>query len=190
MYLLGELNEGEFSLFDVRSPTEVNEVANRWHALRSKPRKENILYRQIIIRGYEVFYPQIRVKPSNPRARKRKPLFPGYMFIHLDIGKVGLSIFNWMPYSLGIVCFGGEPGCVPDSLISEIRRRTESINQSRGEACLPFKHGDKVNIENGLFQGCEAVFDMSLAEGKRVKLLLELLSGQHIRIDMPSECIR
>ena len=162
----------------------------KWYALRSKPRKENALYQQTLSRGYNVFYPQIRANPVNPRACRVKPFFPGYMFINMDIGSVGLSTFRWMPYSVGIVCFGGEPSSVPDFLISEISQRTELLNQSAQDTQLPFNHGDQVRIDEGVFEGYEAIFDEGLSGGKRVRVLLELLNGRHVRLELVSTQIK
>jgi len=69
-------------------------MALQWYALRSKPHKEEAVLHQVVTRGYEVFYPRLRVKPVNPRARKIQPYFPGYMFIHVDLEEAGLSTFN------------------------------------------------------------------------------------------------
>ncbi len=92
-------------------------MAFHWYALRSKPRKEDIVWRQCREQGYEVFYPRLRVQPVNPRARKVKAYFPGYLFTHVDLDTIGLSAFQWMPHAIGLVTFGGEPSTVPDNLI-------------------------------------------------------------------------
>ena len=162
----------------------------KWYALRSKPRKESALYQQTLSRGFDTFYPQIHANPVNPRARRLKPFFPGYMFINIDIGNVGLTTFRWMPYSVGIVCFGGEPSPVPDFLISEISQRTELLNQSAQDTPLPFNHGDQVRIDEGVFDGYEAIFDEGLSGGKRVRVLLELLNGRHVRLELDSTQIK
>jgi hypothetical protein len=61
-------------------------MAGFWYAVRSKPRKEDILSRQLRAQGFEVFYPRVRVHRVNPRARKLEPYFPGYMFVQADWG--------------------------------------------------------------------------------------------------------
>ena len=87
-------------------------MAESWYALRSKPRKEEVLWRQLLAREIEVFFPRIRVHPVNPRSRKLRPYFPGYMFVQVDIEAVGASKFNWMPFAIGLVSFDGEPAVV------------------------------------------------------------------------------
>jgi transcriptional antiterminator RfaH len=38
------------------------------------------------------------VRPVNPRARKTRPYFPGYLFVQADLAAVGLVEFRWMPH--------------------------------------------------------------------------------------------
>ena len=91
-----------------------------WYALRSKSRKEDAVWRQLQSQGYEVFYPNLRVHPVNPRSRKIVPYFPGYLFVEADLEQSGISVFQWMPHTVGLVSFGGEASIVPENLILAI----------------------------------------------------------------------
>jgi transcriptional antiterminator RfaH len=153
-------------------------MAHFWYALRSKPRKEDVVWRQVRTRGFETFYPRIRVHPVNPRSKKVRPYFPGYLFVYADLEEVGLSIFQWMPHAMGIVNFGGEPAVVPENLIHAIRKRVEEIAQAGGELFEGLKPGDIVRISDGPFKGYEAIFDARLPGTERVRVLLELLGNQ------------
>ena len=104
-----------------------------WYALRSKPRKEDIVWRQLHSQGFEAYYPRLKVQPVNPRSRKVRPYFPGYMFVQADIEEVGLSTFQWMPHALGLVCFGDEAAIVPENLIHAIHKRVDEIIAAGGE---------------------------------------------------------
>lgn len=149
-----------------------------WYALRSKPRKEDVLWRQIRARGLEVFYPRLRVNPVNPRSKKVRPYFPGYMFVYADLEEKGQSTFNWMPHAIGLVSFGGEPAVVPENLIHAIRKRVEEIAAAGGEVLDGLKKGDVVRIQDGPFKGYQAIFDDRLPGTERVRVLLELLGNQ------------
>lgn len=153
-------------------------MSNNWYALRSKPRKEEVVWRQVLSHDLEAFYPRLRVHPVNPRSRKLKPYFPGYLFVHADLDEVGHSLFQWMPHSLGLVSFGGEPASVPPNLINELRKRVEAINAAGGELFDGLKSGDKVKISDGPFEGYEAIFDTRLPGSERVRVLLALLGNQ------------
>lgn len=154
------------------------DMETHWYALRSKSRKEEIVWRQVHNQGFEVFYPRLKVQPVNPRARKLKPYFPGYMFVNVDIEQVGLSTFQWMPHAMGLVCFGDEPSIVPDHLIHAIKKRVDEISEAGGELFVDLHPGDKVLISDGPFAGYEAIFDARLPGSERVRVLLQLLNSQ------------
>jgi transcriptional antiterminator RfaH len=159
-------------------------MALHWYALRSKPRKEDVVWKQVREQGFEVFYPRLRVQPVNPRSRKIKPYFPGYLFVRVDIEAVGLSTFQWMPHSTGLVSFGGEPSPVPDNLIYAIQRRVEEIIEAGGELFDALHKGDQVGISYGPFEGYEAIFDARLPGTQRVRVLLKFLSDRYVPVEL------
>ncbi len=163
---------------------------HQWYALRSKPRKEDAVWRQLRVEDIEVFYPRLRVNPVNPRSQKIKPYFPGYMFVYIDLEQTGVSRFQWMPHTLGLVSFGGEPSHVPDNLIIELRKRITEIAEAGGELFDGLHSGDTVRISSGPFQGYEAIFDTRLPGNERVRVLLELLTNKRrVPIELPSGAI-
>jgi transcriptional antiterminator RfaH len=149
-----------------------------WYALRSKPRKEDVVWRQVLSQGFEAYYPRYRVNPVNPRARKLRPYFPGYLFVRTDLVVVGLSVFQWMPHTIGLVSFGGEPASVPDHLVQAIHKRVDEINAAGGEVFDGLHSGDLVWIRDGPFRGYEAIFDVRLPGNERVRVLLEFLGNK------------
>ena len=149
-----------------------------WYALRSKPRKEDVVWRQVLSQGFEAYYPRYRVNPVNPRARKLRPYFPGYLFVRTDLVVVGLSVFQWMPHTIGLVSFGGEPASVPDHLVQAIHKRVDEINAAGGEVFDGLHSGDLVWIRDGPFRGYEAIFDVRLPGIERVRVLLEFLGNK------------
>jgi transcription antitermination factor NusG len=162
----------------------------RWYALRSKTRKEDIVYRQVKDRDIEIFYPRLRVNPVNPRSKRYKPYFPGYVFVYLDLEQVGVSTFKWMPHTLGLVNFGGEPAIVPENLIHEIRNRVERIDEAGGEVFDGLHQGDSIQIEDGPFRGYEAIFDTRLPGSERVRVLLKLLDARNVPLELSASSIQ
>ena len=51
----------------------------------------------------------MHVQPVNQRARKKKPNFPGYLFIHMDLEQENPSALRWMPGAVGLVSFAKKP---------------------------------------------------------------------------------
>jgi len=160
-------------------------MTRHWYALKSHPHKEDLLLHQAEARGFEVYYPRIRVHPVNPRSHKIRPYFPGYLFIHIDVEESGTSVFQWMPYATGLVSFGGEPSIVPDAFITAIRQRVHEISEAGGELFEGLKPGDKVVIQGGPFEGYAAVFDISIPGNERVRVFLKLLNDQAVRLELP-----
>ena len=153
-------------------------MSYQWYALRSKSRKEDAVWRQLQTQGYEVFYPCLRVHPVNPRSRKIVPYFPGYLFVEVDLVQTGISVFQWMPHTVGLVSFGGEPSIVPENLILAIQKRVDEINAAGGEIFDGLKPGETVWISDGPFQGYEGIFDGRLPGSERVRVLLEFLGNR------------
>ena len=149
-----------------------------WYVLHSQPRREMLLSELVCNHGIQSFCPTIKVHPKNPRARKIVPYFPGYLFVYIDLDEVGISTLKWMPYGTGLVSFDGIPASVPEALIHEIIHRVDEINSCCEKPLLGIKHGDRVLIDSGMFEGYEAIFDTSLSGNERVRVLLQLM-GQN-----------
>jgi transcriptional antiterminator RfaH len=161
-----------------------------WYVMHSKPRKEALLRERLRIQRIEVYLPSIRVKPVNPRAQKEQPFFPGYLFIHVDLEKIPLSELRWIPGATGILCFGGEPAIVGDSLIRTIQGQIEDITESNNQSADRFKSGDWVVINEGPFVNYKAMFDCRLSSQDRVRVLLELLKGQKMRLELSAQQLK
>jgi transcriptional antiterminator RfaH len=161
-----------------------------WYVLHSKPRKEELLAEQLELRKVETFAPRIRVQVVNPRARKVRPYFPGYVFTHVDLDKIGLSALHYMPGSAGLIMFGGTPAYVPDGLIHAIRQRVEEINTAGGELFEVLKPGETVFIHSGPFAGYEAIFDARLLGTERVRVLLKLLRNRQMQVELLAGQVR
>jgi len=158
-----------------------------WYVMHSKPRKEALLRERLRIQRIEVYLPSIRVKPVNPRARKEQPFFPGYLFIQVDLEQISVSELWRIPGSTGILCFGGEPATVGDSLIRIIQMQIEDITESNNQSVDRFKSGDWVVINDGPFANYKAMFDCRLSGQDRVRVLLELLKGQKMRLELSAQ---
>jgi transcription antitermination factor NusG len=165
-------------------------MSAHWYAFNSQPLKEDLLWQQLISRKIECFYPRIRVHVVNPRARKMRAYFPGYLFIHEDLQITGLSTFQYMPYGRGLVVFGGEPAEVPDALIHSIRQRVIEICADGSELIESYKTGDAVLIHEGVFAGYEAIFDARLTGTERVRVLLKMLNSRYMPVNLSARQIK
>ena len=160
-------------------------MSEQWYALWVKPHKESTVLQQMQIRELQGFLPMVKVNPKNPRAAKFRPYFPGYMFVYVDLEKLGVNAMNHIPGTRGLVSFGGDPAVVPASLVRKLEDQLAEIDKAGGLVFNNLKTGDTVRITRGPFAGYEAIFDMQLSGSERVQVLLKFLSQhpQPVKLD-------
>ena len=160
-----------------------------WYVIRSKVHRESYLKKELDARDVTCFFPHLKVKPVNPRSKRIRPYFPGYLFVRADLGKIGKSCLQWVPYSMGLVHFGGEPAVVPDGLVFEIRKTVDEINKNGGLKTKKYLSGDGIRIVDGYFTGYGGVFDIYLEGTDRVRILLDLLTGRQMPLTLDEQQI-
>ena len=153
-----------------------------WYVMHSKPQKEKWLYDQLDALQIEAYCPSVRAKNG---VHKSKPYFPGYLFLNVDLQLTGISLLQWIPGSLGLVSFGGEPASVPDGLLQRIRHRVDEINNTEDRLFEILKPGDQVVIHSGPFAGYEAIFCARLRDSERVQVFLKILQDHPAQINLP-----
>jgi transcriptional antiterminator RfaH len=164
-------------------------MTTQWYVLRSKPNKEEALHHQLTLRRFEAYYPQVEVNLAGLPARRKKAYFPNYMFVHTDLGEVGLSTFQWMPYATGLVSFAGEPAPLSDEIIQALHQKIEALKKSRTETFVGYQPGSLLKVNAGPFAGYEAIFDNRLPGNDRIRILLNLVTGNQIAVELSASCV-
>ncbi len=157
---------------------------NLWYVLRSKPHKEESLYWFVTSEGYQAFYPQIPANPVNPRARKIKSYFPGYMFVQACLKELGQNAFQYLPFSNGLVWLGGEPAVVPDPVVGALQTQVAEIWDAGGLSYTDLARGERVIIQDGVFEGYEGIFDAYISGNDRVQILLKMLNDRFVTMEI------
>jgi transcriptional antiterminator RfaH len=153
---------------------------SNWLLLQVKPRQEMRALENLERQQGECYCPLIQVEKlrRGKRIQVEEALFPGYLFINVQLQQNGLT-YTSIRSSRGvskIVSFGVEPITIPEALIEQLKLR-----ESAGLACtksedLP-QGGDQVNIIEGPFKGLQALY--SHADGQqRAVVLINLLHQQ------------
>lgn len=152
-------------------------MTTHWYTLRSKPHREQTVFDYLSSQQIDAYLPMVKVNPVNPRARKWRPYFPGYMFVHADLDVVGANTLNYAPGVHRLVSFDGEPAVVPPLMIDQLQKRLFEIESAGGLVFDQLEPGDKVKIVRGPFAGFEAIFNAQLSGSERVEVLLAFLSS-------------
>jgi transcriptional antiterminator RfaH len=156
----------------------------KWYVLQSKLNKEEFVLQQLNLRKITAYLPYIQAHPVNPRSRKIKPYFPGYLFININLDAVGLSSLQWIPGTIGLVSFGGEVASVSDDFLQPIRDHLAQFNSAGVRPQRKLVSGERVIIQSGAFAGYEAIFDSYLPGHERVRVLLQLLQDRQVKLDL------
>ncbi len=162
----------------------------RWYVICSKYRNEMLLWQQLCSRFIEVYYPRVSLRSTKLVSRKARPFFPGYMFVHVDLDVFGRSSLQWMPGAMGLVCFGGEPASVTDSILHGIQERVDQVNAMQEEPCRGLKSGDEVEVYSGPFAGYRGIFGFQLSDRERATVFLRFIRDQQLRVELPVTQIR
>jgi len=141
-----------------------------WYLLKTKSKQENIAILNLENQNFYVYCPHALI------SNKDVALFPGYIFIQLD-----KDTQNWSPIRstkgvLHFVRFGLNYATIPNNIIEFIK--ANQLNTAEKLSNInKFKAGDNVQITDGVFKNCTAIFK-SFKSDERVILLMNLLGQQ------------
>ena len=159
-------------------------MALRWYAARTQPRAELASAAQLDRDGLEVFCPRITL-PNPKLGHQEAPLFPGYLFVRLDLEESGWPNIHSAHRLLGWVSFGGEIPSVPDEAMAELRKSVEASNRE-GIPWRRFRPGERVQIVSHTMQELGEVVEEAKSPKARVKVLLNFM-GRLLTVQVPSE---
>jgi len=152
--------------------------ARQWYAAYTYAQHESTVSQQIGSRGL--------VLPNIERERKWKdrvvrlstPLFPGYVFVHMQLCD-RLKVLS-IPSVVRLVTFNGTPAAIPASEIESIRR---CLVSGYGVQAGPFLNvGRRVRIKGGTLKGVEGIIGPSV---EYCKLLVSIeLVQQSIALEV------
>ena len=133
--------------------------------------------------GIRYFHPLITEvhRWSDRKQKVTRPLFPGYLFVHITRScETQLRVLK-VP---GIVNFVGSahgPTAIPEEEIDSVRAVLSS-----GVGCVPhpfFQEGDRVRIVRGVLAGIEGTFLRSGTDSKLVISIEMIQRSMAIKID-------
>jgi len=143
-----------------------------WYLIKTKANYELIALQNLQNQNFEAYCPNALIN------KKKVILFPGYLFINLDNKKQ-----NWLPIKstkgvINFVRFGLNFAKVPNNIIHFIKKN-ELSTLDKIKNLDSFKPGEKVQITEGIFKNCTAIFK-SFKSSDRVILLIKLLGQEQI----------
>lgn len=132
-----------------------------------------------------VFCPKVRkvVRRFGKAVPEAAPLFPGYLFVAVDLARPKWrAVANTYGVSRIVTRGAGEPAPVPDTLIDGLIARCDASG-----FLLPprtVSPGDRVRLAAGAFADLVATVER-IDERRRVWVLLEILGGlREVQVDL------
>jgi transcription antitermination factor NusG len=154
-----------------------------WYAVSARSRQESVAASMLAGLGIRYFHPLITEvhRWSDRQQKVTRPLFPGYLFVHIARScETQLRVLK-VP---GIVSFVGSahgPTAIPEEEIDGVRAALSS-----GIDCVPhpfFQAGDRVRIVRGVLAGVEGTFIRSRTHCKLVISIEMIQRSMAINID-------
>ncbi len=157
---------------------DYNAFERRWFAARAKPKQEELALINLARQGFDAFLPRAR-RPPSPKAKRSPklalgPLFPGYVFVALDIGRERWRAVNSTLGVLSLVQFGDLPAPLPEGLVERMR----ALNNAQGLVAPKevLRVGHAARIVGGAFDGWIGQVQSLADSQQRVVLLVELMA--------------
>ena len=152
----------------------------RWFAVRTQPAQEKRAEHQLQQQGFSTFLPLLQksVRHARKLRQVRAPLFPGYLFVALDLTRDRWRSINSTYGVSGLIMAGEQPMPVPVGVVEGF------IELSRADGLMDFtpdlKPGAAVRMVAGGLAGMIGRLAHCDAKG-RVEVLLEIM-GQEVRV--------
>ncbi len=162
----------------------LNAVGGRhWYAVFTVPQNEKAVVKHLDLREIESFLPtyeSVRIWKNRQRMRIVLPLFPGYLFVHINFRERAKVLRS--PGVLHIVGNGRELVPLPEPEIEFLR---SGFCRQRIEPYRELVVGERVRVKSGVMEGACGTL-VRKGSGVRFVLTLELIN-QHAVMQVGAE---
>ena len=162
---------------------------NRWYVVHTQPHRERLANEHLDRQGFDVYLPLYAKQRRHARRVETisAPLFPGYIFVHMDPRHLRWRSINGTIGVIRLVCQGDQPAAVPAGIVENLLSCEDDKGLHSPASLIVFDPGDRVRIIGGAFGDRVGVYER-MTPDERVILLLDLL-GREIKIRLPIEAV-
>jgi transcriptional antiterminator RfaH len=164
-------------------------VPSRWYVVQTHVHSERRAEEHLIRQGYDVYLPRYLKRRRHARRVDNvpAPLFPRYLFVGFDLETLRWRSIQSTQGVSHLICNSNEPALLPQSVITELRKREDHDGFIRLNPQPLFARGDKVRVVEGVFGDSFGFFE-GMADRDRVAILLDLL-GRKVRVVLDRESV-
>ncbi len=135
---------------------KIDKQDRHWYAIYTRPRFEKKVYKELEQKKLEALLPLRTIsKVWSDRVKKvEEPLFPSYVFVHVDKSERFLALQT--SGVVRMVSFGGEPVRIPSQQIEAVMRILQLGYDPEPHQYL--RQGDAVEVVVGPLKGIRGYF--------------------------------
>jgi transcriptional antiterminator RfaH len=161
----------------------------RWYVTETHPRAEQRAFQHLARQGFSAYLPCCHKQRRHARRVEaiRAPLFPGYLFVSMDLARARWRAIRSTLGVRSLVCEGDRPLPVPCGIVEEIQARENAEGLITVDEA-PFRPGEELRVTQGPLRDRTGWFQHAL-ERDRVMILLELL-GRRVPLAVPFVAVR
>ena len=148
----------------------------RWFVAQTLRNRENLARFHLATQKFRVFLPQVKrtVRHARKLSETIAPVFPGYIFIALDVARDRWRSVNGTLGVARLLSAEGSPVPVPSGVVEAFITRLDEAGLVRFDAGL--RPGQRVSVVAGPFAQNMGVLERLDGRG-RVRVLLEIMGG-------------
>lgn len=145
--------------------------AGHWYAVALQPHADALARAHLERQGFSVFAPTLlrTVRHARQFITKQAPLFPGYLFVQLELGRDRWRAVNGTRGVRGLLTAGDVPARVPAAVVDEL------LAAEAASPALP--EGAALEVVAGPFAGLVGRLQR-LDGASRVTVLLQLIGAE------------
>lgn len=157
-----------------------------WYVIKTAYNKEKTAIFNLKNQKFEIYMPKYKrfIRHARKLNSVIRPLFPGYLFVNLDLDNQRWININFTYGVKSIVSMGGKPACVPKKIINELKDREDKLGITDIVENSSLEKGQDIIVSQGVLAGKKGLFD-GFTEGKRIKILFDFL-GRKTAVTLPA----
>ena len=165
-----------------------SETTKEWYVVQTKHKHEPLVALKLGELRAESFLPRmfVTVRAGRYRQRRAEPMFPGYVFVNVDLACDAMRI-RYTPGVRDFLRSEGAPCPVSSEIVDTLRIRIGSA----GVYEPPVRHfepGARLRIDDGPLRGLEAIFERELSGSERVAIFLSAINLP-ARVILSPDCL-
>jgi transcriptional antiterminator RfaH len=155
-----------------------------WYAVQTQPHAEMKAFTHLARQGFEVYLPRFlkRRRHAGRVDYVSKALFPGYLFVAIDIATQRWRYVNSTVGVRKLVCNGEAPAVVDGKIIECLVAQQDDHGFIKLDTKLRFAAGDVVRVIDGIFSTALGIYE-GMTDRQRVGILLDIL-GRKVRVQI------